>query len=308
MKLRIAIILILCAGIAIAANPVKEEVFRLFTQASSGEIRYQSLVQPSKDSLIAMGDSAAKYLALKLNSTDARERHTLVDIYRGIGKAATPYLLKALDTKNKDQLRTTSWALGEVHDSTAVDALARVAKHEDFTVRAQAIESIGKSGGGLRSAKLVTPYLQDPVFSPRKSAAAALGRLMQPESIKDLINALADEHFSVRLVAYQWLIKYDSLAYDAIVEQISVAPDERTRMLAVRLAGDLRIQKAKKLIEPMLAYDDANTRGWAIWSLARINGKEELPALNSLLETEADLFVRSQILESIDYLDTLSTN
>ncbi len=308
MKYRVVVILLLCFGIAYAANPVKQEVERLFMQASSGEIRYQSVVQPSKDSLIAMSDSAAKYLAFKLDATDARERHTLVDIYRGIGKAATPYLLPALNTNNKDQLRTTSWALGEVKDTMAIPALAKVAKHEDYTVRSQAIESIGKCGGGLRSAEIVTPYLHDPVFLPRKSAAAALGRLMQKESIPPLIGALADNYFAVRLVAYNSLVKFDTLAWDAISDEIINAPDERTRALAVRLAGRLKIGQAMPLIEPLLSYGDSDLRGWAIWSLGRIEGRSNNLALTKMLTTEKDLFVRSQIQETIDYLDTLSSD
>jgi len=316
MKLRLLAILLLCVTVTYAANPVKDKVDRLFTQASSGEIRYRSVVQPSKDSLIAMGDSAARYLALKLNSTDARERHTLVDIYRGIGKVATPYLLKALKTENKDQLRTTSWALGDIKDSTAVDALAKVAKHPDYTVRSQAIESIGKCGGGLKSARIVTPYLHDPVFLPRKSAVAALGRLQQPQSIPDLIKALSDEHFAVRLTASLWLARYDTLAYDAIAEEILAAPDERTRALALRLAGELKIARATEVIKSFMRDPDPDLRGWSIWSLIRVTADTTrhyqrvvlVPMLMNWQTSEQDPFVRSMLQQSLDYLDTLTTD
>ena len=80
---------ILSASIA-SGQGTEAEVERLFRQASSGEIRFQSIVKPSKDSLIAMADSASKYLVAKLNTTDAREKVTLVEIFKGIGKSATP--------------------------------------------------------------------------------------------------------------------------------------------------------------------------------------------------------------------------
>jgi len=78
---KLVAILLLTVSVSLFAG-TRTTVNRLFMQASDGAIRHSDLVQPSKDSLAAMADSAAKYLALKLHSTDARERHTLVDIFR----------------------------------------------------------------------------------------------------------------------------------------------------------------------------------------------------------------------------------
>ncbi len=49
-------------------------VDRLFIQASSGEIKYRDLVQPSKDSIAALGKKALPRMCAKLTSRDARER------------------------------------------------------------------------------------------------------------------------------------------------------------------------------------------------------------------------------------------
>ena len=112
------LIIFLLVSTSLLFADTKSEIDRLFRQASSGEIRFTKLVQPSKDSLAARGDTAAKYLVDKLNTTDAREALTLVDIYRGIGTKSTPYLVAALKTDNKYQLRTTCRCLADVKDST----------------------------------------------------------------------------------------------------------------------------------------------------------------------------------------------
>lgn len=308
MKRLLFTILLLCSAGTVSAADIRSEIDRLFRQASSGELRFQSLVQPSKDSLSAMGDSAAKYLAFKLNTTDAREKHTLVDIYRGIGKAATPYLLAALDTDNKDQLRTTCRCLADVGDSTAIPRLFDVAAHPDATVRSEAVTAIGKSGGGEATAAALIPFLSDSISTVRKSCAAALGRLRSADSVPFLIQALNDEFFGVRLVAYDALIQIDTAAHESIIKLLTNSTNPREQALAIRLAGQLGIREALPLLPPSMRSDDETIRGWAVWSRGRIEGKAFFDELSGLRDTERSLFVRSLIDETMDYLDTTTVH
>lgn len=284
----------------------KSEIDRLFRQASSGEIRFTKLVQPSKDSLSAMKDSAAKYLVDKLATTDAREAWTLIDVYRGIGTKSTAYLIAALKTDNKYQLRNACRCLGDVKDSTAVDALLMVAIHPDYTVRSEAITAIGKSGGGVATATRLEPFLRDSIAVVRKSCVAGLGNLKSLSSIDLIVSSLADAHFSVRLTAYDALVAFDS----AVARQVSSLLDSvRAPMiaaLAIRLTGQLRLHQSEALIDHYLVSDDPSLRGWAVWSCGRLRGKVAQEQFLKMQATEKDIFVRSMLGEAVSYLDTLT--
>lgn len=306
MPSRILALLLLLFSASVADT--KSEVDRLFMQASSGEIKYRDLVKPSEDSLIAMGDSAAKYLAFKLKSTDARERLTLVEIYRGIGKAGTPYLLKALDTDNKDQLRATARCLADVKDPVAIPDLLRLAGNEDYTIRSEALTAIGRTGGGSRLAMDVAAFMSDSVPLVRKSCMVALGRIHSEQSLPDLVQALNDTYFGVRLTAYDALVKYDSLAYGDILGVIEDGSTPRTRALGVKLAGQLKIAGAANLIMPLMTDPNDLLRGWAVWSWGRIMGQKSEMELTALRQQETDLFVLSQITATLEYLHAKSTD
>jgi HEAT repeat protein len=302
------IILIVLAMVSLVLADSKSEVERLFQTASSGEIRYVKLVQPAKDSLAAMKDSAAKYLVSQLTTTDAREAQTLTEIYRGIGKAATPYLVAALATDNKYQLRTTSRCLAEVKDSNAVDALLKAAANQDYTVRAEALAAVGKSGGGMSTAARLEPFYRDSIYSVRKSCVYGLGRLRSTTSLDLLIRALADSHFGVRLTAYDALVSYDSLAYENVAALLDTAKESSVTSLAIRLAGQLRIHQVEPKLASFLTDNNPLLRGWAVWSWGRLRGKAAVAQIDDLLKQESDIFVKSQLIETRAYLDTLTSH
>jgi HEAT repeat protein len=304
----IRIIIIVLAMVSLVFADSKSEVERLFQTASSGEIRYVKLVQPAKDSLAAMKDSAAKYLVSKLTTTDAREAQTLTEIYRGIGKAATPYLVAALTTDNKYQLRTTSRCLAEVKDSNAVDALLKAATNQDYTVRAEALAAVGKSGGGMSTAARLEPFYRDSIYSVRKSCVYGLGRLRSTTSLDLLIRALADSHFGVRLTAYDALVSFDSLAYENVAALLDTAKESSVTGLAIRLSGQLRIQQVEPKLASFLTDNNPLLRGWAVWSWGRLRGKAAVAQIDDLLKQESDLFVKSQLVETRAYLDTLTSH
>ncbi len=303
---RIIALILLLAVTAVADT--KSEVDRLFMQASSGEIKYRDLVKPSEDSLIAMGDSAAKYLAAKLKSTDARERLTLVEIYRGIGKAGTPYLLKALDTDNKDQIRATARCLADVKDPAAIPDLLHLVGNDDYTIRSEALTAIGRTGGDSALAMDVAVFMNDSVPLVRKSCIVALGRIHAKQSLPDLVQALNDSYFGVRLTAFYALVKYDSLAYGDILGVIKDGSTPRTRALGVKLAGQLKIADAADLIMPLLTDPNDLLRGWGVWSWGRIMGPKSEMELTALSKQETDLFVLSQITATLEYLRAKSTD
>ena len=293
----------LLPGLLFAAD-TKSEVDRLFRQASSGEIRFQKLVQPSKDSLSAMGDSAAKYLVAKLDVTDAREKLTLVDIFRGIGKKATPYLVAALKTDNKDQLRTTSRCLADIKDTSAIGSLMEITSHSDFTVRGEAITAIGKSGGGEATAKLLAPLLTDSVDIVRKCVVYGLGAVKSRASVPLLIRSLDDGDYAVRLCAYDALASLDSLAHAQLDSSLDAPISNQQQALLMRLCGQLNIKSTKATIQKSLEDSTAIIRGWAVWAYAKLDERNARTRLESLAKIESDPFVTSQIRDALVILST----
>ncbi len=301
------IILLLCMASALLAD-TRSEVTRLFQQASSGEIRFTKLVQPSKDSLSAMKDSAAKYLVERLTTTDAREALTLVDIFRGMGRVATPYLVAALKTDDKYQLRTTCRSLADIKDSTAISDLLITATNSDYTVRAEAVTAIGKSGGGANTAAKLEPFLRDSVFSVRKSAVYGLGVLKSPGSAELLVRSLYDPHFGVRLSAYDAIVSFDTLSFAQVTALIDTVKTPAVAGLAIRLAGRLRIHQVEPKVAVYLNDADPLLRGWAVWSEGRLLGRNVAPKLSELQSRETDIFVKSMITDTRAYIDTLSSH
>ncbi len=302
------IIIMVLAMTSLAFADTKSEVERLFQTASSGEIRYVKLVQPAKDSLAVMKDSAAKYLVSKLSTTDAREAQTLTEIYRGIGKAGTKYLIAALNTDDKYQLRVTSRCLAEVKDSTSVDALLKAATNSDYTVRAEALAAVGKSGGGAATAARLEPFFNDSIYSVRKSCVYGLGNLKSPASLDLLLRALGDPHFGVRLTAYDALVSFDSLAREKVAALLDTVRFAPVTGLAIRLAGQLRIHQVEPKLALYLADGNPLLRGWAVWSWGRLRGKDATAQLDELQKRESDLFVKSMLTDTRAYIDTLTSH
>jgi len=115
----------------------------LFMKASSGEVQFRDLVEPSKEDLISMGAAAVPQMITKLSTEDARERHTVEAIFKGIGDPAVPALIKALSTDNLYQLRLASSCLGKIGNRDATPHLLGLFWHKEHTVRSATITAVG---------------------------------------------------------------------------------------------------------------------------------------------------------------------
>ena len=92
----------------------------------------------------------------------------------GDDATATGVLVKALGTDKDPKVRTTAtWALGEVGDASAVNALAALLNSPDASTRELAAWSIG-SCGPSRAPQQLVPLLRDRERDVRLSAAWAL--------------------------------------------------------------------------------------------------------------------------------------
>jgi len=268
----------------------------LFLKASSGEVQFRDLVEPSIDELIEMGEAAVPQLITKLPTEDARERHTLENIFRGIGKPAVPYLINALDTDNDYQKRLACACLGKIRDRKATPYLIDLFDYENYTVRASAVTAVGEIKDSSVLSDVIS-LLADSTETVRKSAAVALGRIRHENAIDDLIDVLDDPHYSVRYSAAGSLVKIGDKSGTRLMER-SVNLDSMALYYAIDVWGKLRYKKADDLLEDYLESGNRRLRGFSAISLAEIKLDKASKKLRRIRERESDPFVLSCIAKA----------
>ena len=287
------ILLLSAAWSTLVASDIDQRVDELFIKASSGEVQYRDLVEPSKEELIEMGIDAVPRLITKLSSEDARERHTLADIFKGIGSSAVPALVKALDTDNLYTLRNAARCLGEIGDKRATHALLPLFFHENHSVRSTAVTSVGKCHDSSAVDKCIL-LLGDTVETVRKSASVALGRIEDARAVSSLIDALEDVHFSVRMSAVKSLTVIGEVACDDLIDRYDTLSD-LAKYLAFDIWAGNKYKPARKILERETKSEDRYLRSFAIYALASIDGGKALKRIGKMLKTETDIFVISRL-------------
>jgi len=292
LALAISLAIILIAQ-SLQAGEIEDRVDSLFMLASTPEQHYQHLVDPSREALAEMGETAVPRLVEKLNTDDARERHALDNIFKRIGSPATPYLVKALNTDDIVVLRNTARCLGEVRDKSAGPALVELFTHEDKSIRSTAATSVGKCVDSSAVEPLIA-LLDDDVESVRKSAAVALGRIADSKAVQSLIQSLSDNHFSVRMTAAAALVKIGKPAAEqllAVYDDLDTIP----KCLSFEVWSKLEFKPARNLVINETKSTDRYMRGFAIVALADIDPKKARKRIKEMQGRETDLFVMSML-------------
>ncbi|MEW6675493.1 MAG: HEAT repeat domain-containing protein [Nitrospirota bacterium] len=120
---------------------------------------------------------------------NAGARNSAIEALIKLNKKATPFLIEAFNTPNKDVRKFIIDVLGEFEDSRSLPLMLKAVKDEDENVRATSVERLGRIGEPtvvdalieiLESGDLWTAY----------PAADALGRIGDRKAIPSLINAL----------------------------------------------------------------------------------------------------------------------
>ena len=264
----------------------------LFMKASSGEVQFRDLVEPSKEELIAMGAAAVPQMITKLSTEDARERHTVEAIFKGIGDPAIPALIEALSTDNLYQLRLASSCLGKIGNRDATPHLLGLFWHKEHTVKSASVTAVGDIKDSSAVGEVIIK-LDDDAETVRKSAAVSLGKIGHQDAIDALIIALDDPHFSVRYSAAGSLVKIGDISGKVILSQYP-ALSSTAISYACDIWSQLKYSKALKQLEEILKESDDNyLRGFAILAIANIDPKKAGKFIRKNIEEEKDLFVLS---------------
>jgi HEAT repeat protein len=269
-------------------------VNRLFLWASSGEVRFRDMVQPAKDSLIAMGETAAEHLATKLGSTDARERHTIADLYAGIGSVAVPYLVPHLDSAGEYAPKNAARCLGRIGDTSATMDLIPKLNHDLYAVRSEVATALGKIADVRAADSLIARLSVESDSDVRKSCTVALGSIGDLRAAPALIFALDDPFFGVRQSAVSALAKLDPPPTAALLGAIKTLDGVALHGAIVALGGT-QDARAQTLLFELLDDDDPLIRGFAVEGLTADTTNYSRDRIIALKEHESDRFVRAQI-------------
>jgi len=246
------------------------------------------------------------YLVEKLDTQDAREILTLIEILGKIGEPAVLPLIEVLKSDNKDKVKTASRILGDIKNKRAVQPLSGLLSNSDYNIRANACASLGKIGDTTVLNEVMS-LLNDSVEVVRKSAAVSLGDLNNSRAIDALIRTLKDRHFSVRMTASNSLVKLGKPAVEPLLSVLKDGNDD-VRYLAIESLGKIKdIRVVPYLIEKLKSEDWAE-RGFAVEALIDIGDQKGIGAIRSMEITESNPFVKRKIEESLAKLKTESSS
>lgn len=276
------------------ADSINHIVDSLFTRASSGELKYRDLVQPSKDALGEMGDVAVPRLVEKMITQDAREMHTLVDIFKLIGRPAVPQIVDALGAEDPYKRRLAARALGDMKDTTAVDGLLRYTDDPDYRIRAGVIRALGKIGDA-RGVEPSAAALQDEDYLVRTAAAVSLSLLAHSSTIGVLLESLTDPYYGVRYKAAQALWNIGEPSIIPVKESLKNVSDTVAFYLLIEVAGNLKDKELIKPLSEILAYEDPLARAFAAEALGKIDAKKARKILRKRKAIETHPFVLGKL-------------
>jgi len=123
---------------------------------------------------------------------NAGARNSAIEALVKLNRKATPFLLEAFNTPNKDVRKFIIDVLGEFRDDRSLPLMLKALKDDDENVRVTAIEHIGKVGessvvealiGIIENGDLWTSY----------PAVDALGRIGDRQAVPALIKALGSK-------------------------------------------------------------------------------------------------------------------
>jgi HEAT repeat protein len=170
-----------------------------------------------------------------------------------------------------DVRRAAAWALGQLEDDTAIDALAAALQHDDsVSVREMSAWALGQFHDAAASAlsALATAVQSDRSTDVRSSAAWSIGQIRPERAPSGLVQALHDADDDVREnVAWALGQIRDTTSLPALekaMQQEHVADVRRVEFRALLLTGE----HSERALTEALKSSDAEIREMAVMALA----------------------------------------
>lgn len=247
----------------------------LFIRASTGEIKYLSMNEPARDTLVQMGEKAVPYLIGQLQTKDARERQTLIEILKKIkGPAVHPLMEYVEKDPNRESSFLAVHILGKIGEEArpAVPLMMGLVSHPKWRMRLAACEALGEIGD-LRAVEPLEKALEDSVFLVRKGAVFGMVKIGNPQSIEALIRVLQDDSYTVRHPATEALVKFGKSSIPFLIKTLHER-DPLSRSLACVALGKIGDPRVTKSLKRMLKDEDWGVRLSAGESLRNLGKKD----------------------------------
>ena len=249
----------------------ENRLLHAFLVASSDDAEFFPFRRKAIAELIKGGDKTVDMLLGFLTTEDERERETIEEVFRGIGKDAEGTLLHLLADKDRGKVAFVVELLGEIKTEQSAIPLILLLNDPDPDIRASAAASLGKIGDPVALDALLQA-LSDSAYLVRENAAYSLGMLQRNEAVPHLISALSDQCFTVRYAASWALARLDSrAALDSLDTHLDIE-DELTKAYIVVTIGAMRDTSELPLIFSLLENPSSRTRGFVCDALSHFRG------------------------------------
>ncbi len=175
-------------------------------------------------------------------------------VLSGMGdKSLIPHFIHSLSDDSDNVRLEAVRALAKVDGPDAIDPLVKVAsKDRDPYIRYETVRLLRRIGVGYPQVlELGLSALKDPSRNVRSQAARLLGNFQDDRSIRPLLKATADVHWSVQESAENALTNFGRRAVPSLIEALN-SRFWTTRFRAARLLGEIGDQRAIVPLEKLL--------------------------------------------------------
>ncbi|HKK20241.1 MAG TPA: HEAT repeat domain-containing protein [candidate division Zixibacteria bacterium] len=285
-------------GVVDAATSLDKRVDSLFVIASSGEIKYQKLVQPAIDRIAAIGVDAVPLLVDKMTTKSARERLTITNILKKIGSPAVPYLVQSLNNPDPLIVQRVCYALGDIRDTAATMPLTRETTDPVWQVREQSLDALGKLAD-MRAESAVVGGLTDTIGQVRKAATVAVGRIGIEKSVVQLVHILGDDFYGARMSAVDALMKMDTSKVIPAVHDSMTSPNPFVGDLGCFILGKIGSDRALNILMEQAINPDPRRRAHAVEAVIYADPLDNCGFRKGLIADETNRLVLLKITSAI---------
>lgn len=261
------------------------------------KMAFDTLVELARDS--AYADTALVFLVDRFDTKSAIERHRLKDIFKAIGPAAIPAIVRRIDHRGSDaedrHLSQSLWVLGEIGGDSIVEPVSGFVHDNNWHIRSSAFTALGKSKS-VRARDFIVSGLHDTIDPVRKSAYYALSEIASLPDIPYLKIGIEDPFYGVRYAALKGLVALDSAAHTALVD-IAETSEQGMFYAVLGLCSIDHIDEALNNLTPSAS---------AYVRFQVYNACDDIVRLRELLEQEEETILENCIRRTIKDLEKKS--
>ena len=184
----------------------------------------------------------------------------------------------------REQMRGAAYtALKEVDSDEIVPYFEDGLSDGSGPVRVLAVEGLGRSEAGRKSAKL-RAAIEDQAGLVKARVVKVLGRTGDPGVMSLVESAAKDELTTVRIAAYGALIRLGKKEVWAELQRAAASPNPEDRADAIRTMVELKDPRGVSVMMESLTYKQPSVRGTAARGLGHLGHKEARGQIEQLLK------------------------